>query len=195
LARREPRAACSEMVRPALPVGAFAGSARPAFRSAPAAACPSRQAWRLLGRLARLELGEAAGRLARHGLRAVCSAMVRPVGSEARPAMSVGAFAGLAPPAFRPAPATACRSRWATRDRAANRLTAMLPAGRGAPLARAGRGFSPEVLNYCLQLLSPSGPRTEVGRLSRRSPPPPRQLQHLPPSADPSLRKGSANPD
>ena len=195
MARREPRVACSALVRLALPVGAFAGSARPAFRSAPAATCPSGQAWRLLGRLARLELGEAAGRLARHEPQAAYSALVRPVDSEARPAMPVGAFAGPAPPAFRSAPATACRSRRATRGRAANRLTAMLPAGRGAPLARAGRGFSPEVLNYCLQLLSPSGPRTEVGRLSRRSPPPPRQLQHLPPSADPTPGKESANPD
>ena len=195
MARREPRAACSALVRFALPVGAFAGSARPAFRSAPATACPSRQAWRLLGRLARLELGEAAGHLARHEPQAAYSALVRPVDSEARPAMPVGAFAGPAPPAFRSAPATACRSRRATRGWAPNRLTAMLPAGRGAPLARAGRGFSPEVPNYRLQSTSPSARRMAAGRLSRRSPPPPRQLQHLPPSADPELGKGSANPD
>src|ERR1700719_4406440 len=125
-------------------------------------------------------MGEAAGRLARHELRAAYSATVRPVGSEARPAMLAGAFVGLAPPVFRSAPAMACHSRRATRGRAANRLTAMLPAGLGAPRTQAGRGFSPEVPNYRLQSTSPSWPRTEAGRLSLRSPPPPRRLQHLP---------------
>src|ERR1700730_16489605 len=157
-ARHALRAACAAMarpagseVRPAMPVGAFAGLAPRAFRPAPATACHSRRAWRLLARLARRAMGEAAGRLARHELRAACSAMVRPVGSEARPAMPVGAFAGLATPAFRSAPAMVCHSRRAMPGRAANRLTAMLPAGRAAPLAWAGRGFSPEVLNYRLQ--------------------------------------------
>jgi len=85
------------------------------------------------------ESGEAAGRLARHEPQAAYSALVRPVDSEARPAMPVGAFAGPAPPAFRSAPATACRSRRATRGRAAT--DAMLPAGRGAPWSRAGPGL------------------------------------------------------
>ena len=195
MARREPRAACSALVRLALPVGAFAGSARPAFRSAPAATCPSRQAWRLLARLGRRAMGEAAGRLARHEPRAACSALVRPARSQARPAMLAGAFVGLAPPVFRSAPAMACHSRRATRGRAANRLTAMLPAGRGAPLARAGRGLFPEDSVGDLRSLSPSWPRREGGQLSQRSPPPPRQLQHLPPSADPAPGKESANPD
>jgi hypothetical protein len=202
LARHELRAAYSAMVRPAgseaspaMPVEAFAGLALSAFRSARATACRSRQAWRLLARLARRAMGEAAGRLATHELRAAWSATVRLEDSEQRPAMPVGAFVGLAPPVFRSAPAMACHSRQAMPGRAANGLTAMLPADLGAPLARVGRGLFPEDSVGDLRSLSPSWPRMAAGRLSRRSPPPPRQLQHLPPSADPTLDRGSANPD
>ena len=201
LARHEPRAGClatarpaGSDARPAMPVGAFAG-APPAFRSAPATACHSRQAWLLLGLHARRAMGEAAGRLARREPLAGGFAAVRLEDSELRPAMPVAVFAGLAPPTFRSALAMACHSRPATRGRAPNRLMAMLPAGQEAPLARAGWECSPAIPVYCLQSTSPSWLRTAAGRLSRRSPPRPRQLQHLPPAADPTLDKGSANPD
>ena len=54
----------------------------------------SRQAWRLLGRLARRELEEAAVRLATHEPQAAFLAVVRLEDSVARPAMPVGAFVG-----------------------------------------------------------------------------------------------------
>src|ERR1700730_7085454 len=170
LARHELRAAYSAMVRPvgsearpAMPGEAFAGLAPPAFRSASATACRSRQAWRLLAQLARRAMGEAAGRLATHELRAACSPTVCLEHSEPRPAMLAGAFVGLAPPVFRSGQAMACHSRQAMRGRGANWLTAMLPAGRGTPLARAGRGLFPEDLVGDLRSLSPSWPRREGG--------------------------------
>src|SRR3984893_15032680 len=170
-ARHELRAAYSAMVRPvgsearpAMPVEAFAGLAPPAVRSASATACRARQAWRLLAQLARRAMGEAAGRLATHELRAACSPTVCLEHSEPRPAMLAGAFVGLAPPAFHSAPATACCSRQAKPGRLATGLTAMLPADLVAPRARVGRGLFPEDSVGDLRSLSPSLPRTDAGQ-------------------------------
>src|ERR1700730_8624335 len=181
LARHEPPAGCFAAVRledsearPATPVEAFAGLVPPASHSAPATACHSRQAWRRLARHGRQAVEEAAVRLARHEPRPGCFAAARLEGSEARPATPV---------AFRLAPATACHSRQAMPGREANQLPAKL---------RAGRGFSPELPDCCLQSMSPFWPRMAAGRHSRRSPPP-RQLQHLLSSGDPAL--GEAYPD
>src|ERR1700730_11319268 len=139
---------------------------------------------------------ESAVRLARHELRGACSAMVHPAGSEARPATPVKAFAGLAPPAFRSAPATAYLARRARRGQAGFEKHPVAPVAAFAGLgSQAGldRACFPKILG--LLSLSPSWPRREAGQLSRRSPPPPRQLRHLPPSADLAPGEGSANPN
>src|ERR1700730_4928867 len=187
LARHEPQAGCFAAVRleepearPATPVEAFVGLAPRAFRLAPATACHLRQAWRRLARHGRQAVEEAAVRLARHEPRPGCFAAARLEGSEARPATPVEAFVGLAPRAFRLDPATSCHSRQARPGREANQLPAKL---------RAGRGFSPELPDCCLQSMSPFWPRMAAGRHSRRSPPP-RQLQHLRSFADPALGEG-----
>ena len=99
--------------------------------------------------------------------RAACSGTACPAGSEPRPALPVGAFVGLAPPASRLAPAMACHSRRAMRDRRANALTATLPAGREAPPAfRPARACSPAFPGWRPQSLSLSWPRIEAARLS-----------------------------